>query len=106
MPVYVNVSARQVLQPDFADTVREVIESAALPPARLRLEITESLLIEDSAPLETLLTLREAGVGLVLDDFGRGYSSLSYLHRFPIDILKIDRSSRPPCPITSTPSRS
>ena len=89
VPVYVNVSARQVLQPDFADTVREVLEAAALPPARLRLEITESLLL---APLETLLTLREAGVGLVLDDFGRGYSSLSYLHRFPIDILKIDRS--------------
>jgi EAL domain-containing protein (putative c-di-GMP-specific phosphodiesterase class I) len=91
--VSVNVSARQFAQPDFPDTVAEVVRSTGLAPERLGLEITETALLEEvHSPLETLRALKALGVRLLLDDFGTGYSSLAYLQRFPIDTLKVDRS--------------
>jgi EAL domain-containing protein (putative c-di-GMP-specific phosphodiesterase class I) len=75
------------------DTVAEVLEQTGLEPGRLNLEITETVLIDDTrTALDTLNGLKALGVGLVLDDFGTGYSSLAYVRRFPIDMLKIDRS--------------
>ena len=91
--VSVNLSARQVAHRDLAASVAEVLARTGLEPANLRLEITESVLVEESATaIATLEALSEIGVGLVLDDFGTGYSSLAYLNRFPFDALKIDRS--------------
>ncbi len=70
-----------------------ILTQTGLDPVNLRLEITESVLVEESArATETLKALSELGVRLVLDDFGTGYSSLAYLNRFPFDALKIDRS--------------
>jgi len=91
--VSVNLSARQFGQGRLADDVAEVLRTSGLDPDRLLLEITESLLIDESdAAIDELHALKDIGVWLVLDDFGTGYSSLSYLERFPIDGLKIDRS--------------
>jgi diguanylate cyclase (GGDEF)-like protein/PAS domain S-box-containing protein len=93
LDVAVNLSARQVAHRDLADTVAEILARTGLEPVNLRLEITESSLVEESASaIATLEALSEIGVGLVLDDFGTGYSSLAYLNRFPFDALKIDRS--------------
>jgi EAL domain-containing protein (putative c-di-GMP-specific phosphodiesterase class I) len=73
--------------------VREILARTGLDPVNLRLEVTESVLVEESArATATLEALSEIGVRLVLDDFGTGYSSLAYLNRFPFDALKIDRS--------------
>jgi diguanylate cyclase len=89
----VNVSARQLQSPDFLACVDAVIERYQVPPAALMLEITESLLLQESLEVMVRLdALRDRGVLLALDDFGTGYSSLSYLRRFPIQVLKIDRS--------------
>lgn len=89
----VNVSSRQFSRPDLLEHVREVIAETGLPASALRLEITETVLMENAESATTmLLHLKAMGVDLHLDDFGTGYSSLSYLHRFPIDALKIDRS--------------
>jgi diguanylate cyclase (GGDEF)-like protein/PAS domain S-box-containing protein len=89
----VNVSGKHIAQPDFLEYVRTVLSLTGLDPARLRLEITESALIEHAdAATATLWQARAMGIQVQLDDFGTGYSSLSYLHRFPIDVLKIDRS--------------
>ena len=89
----VNLSSRQFSQPDIEVRVSETIESSGLDPNNLTLEITESLLLEGSGyAREKLDRLRSSGVRLQIDDFGTGYSSLAYLHRFPIDALKIDRS--------------
>jgi EAL domain-containing protein (putative c-di-GMP-specific phosphodiesterase class I) len=89
----VNLSARQVSQPDLPALVAEALTSTGLDPSSLSLEITESALVEESAaPVQNLAALREMGVRLVIDDFGTGYSSLSYLRRFPLDAIKIDRS--------------
>ena len=89
----VNLSARQVSQPDLAELVAEMLTSTSLEPSSLSLEITESALVEESgASAANLTALREMGVRLVIDDFGTGYSSLSYLRRFPLDAIKIDRS--------------
>jgi Amt family ammonium transporter len=89
--VAVNISSRQLTQPDFA--VRRILHEAALTPQSLKLEITESMLMEsEDTVVQTLTELRALGVRLLIDDFGTGYSSLNYLHRFPIDHLKIDRS--------------
>jgi diguanylate cyclase (GGDEF)-like protein len=89
----VNVSARQVTTPGLVETVAAVLSETGLPADALWLELTEGLLLEDSAgTIETLEALRALGVRLVLDDFGTGYSSLGYLRRYPIDILKIDRT--------------
>jgi diguanylate cyclase (GGDEF)-like protein/PAS domain S-box-containing protein len=93
LDVAVNLSARQVAHRDLAASVREVLARTGLDPINLRLEVTESVLVEESATaIATLQALSEIGVRLVLDDFGTGYSSLAYLNRFPFDALKIDRS--------------
>jgi EAL domain-containing protein (putative c-di-GMP-specific phosphodiesterase class I) len=91
--VSVNVSARELRQPDFVASVLSTLRDLAFAPSRLVLEITESMLIgEADAVLEELRALHDAGVRIHLDDFGIGYSSLSYLHRFPLDGMKVDRS--------------
>jgi diguanylate cyclase (GGDEF)-like protein/PAS domain S-box-containing protein len=93
LDISVNLSARQVASPDLAGTIGEILTATGLDPINLRLEITESALVEESATATgNLEALSELGVGLVLDDFGTGYSSLAYLNRFPFDGLKIDRS--------------
>ncbi len=89
----VNVSARQVTAPGLVDTVARTLADTGLQPGRLWLELTENLLLDDSAAVHaTLQELVGLGVRLVLDDFGTGYSSLAYLRRFPLEMLKIDRS--------------
>jgi diguanylate cyclase (GGDEF)-like protein/PAS domain S-box-containing protein len=93
LDVAVNLSARQVAHRDLPATVEEVLARTGLDPVHLRLEITESVLVEESATaISSLEALSELGVRLVLDDFGTGYSSLAYLNRFPFHALKIDRS--------------
>ncbi len=90
--VEVNLSARQIDDPEIVRTVEEILARTGLPPGHLTLEITESALIRDAAAaLVVLSALKELGVLLAIDDFGTGYSSLSYLQRFPLDILKVDR---------------
>ena len=91
--ISVNLSSKQFLQTDLAEQVLEVLDATGLPPRCLKLEITESYLIENSEKaVKVMNRLREIGVELSLDDFGTGYSSLSYLHRLPVNSLKIDRS--------------
>ena len=91
--VSVNLSARQLQQPGLTDTVSGILEETNLPPGSLILEITESLLVEDTERVsDTLWKLKDIGVQLAIDDFGTGYSALSYLERFPADYLKIDQS--------------
>jgi len=93
LDVGVNLSARQVAHHDLPATVEEILARTGLDPVHLRLEITESVLVEESATaVDSLQALDELGVRLVLDDFGTGYSSLAYLNRFPFHALKIDRS--------------
>ena len=89
----VNVSPRQIADPNFADLVREAIEATGVPPHLLWLEMTESMMLEEPELAEgTLRAIREMGVRLAIDDFGTGYSSLSLLQQFPIQRLKIDRA--------------
>lgn len=89
----VNLSGKQFSQPDLIELVETVINQSGIAPGSLKLEITESAIMEDAQIVTNrLLQLRQLGVRLGLDDFGTGYSSLSYLHRFPLDTLKIDRS--------------
>jgi diguanylate cyclase (GGDEF)-like protein/PAS domain S-box-containing protein len=89
----VNVSARQLHHPDFFRHVSRALDSSALMPNLLTLELTEStLLASDERVARTLQKIKELGVVLALDDFGTGYASLSYLRQFPIDVVKIDRS--------------
>jgi EAL domain-containing protein (putative c-di-GMP-specific phosphodiesterase class I) len=91
--VAVNLSARQFGQRDLAGVVASILRGAELDPARLVLEITESVTMEETdESLETLLALRRLGVRVFLDDFGTGYSSLRYLQRYPLDGLKVDRA--------------
>jgi EAL domain-containing protein (putative c-di-GMP-specific phosphodiesterase class I) len=93
LTVAVNVSARQLVSPDFVDDVATALRDYALPGSALVLEITESMLVHEAGNTpDRLGELKELGVRLAIDDFGTGYSSLSYLRHFPIDILKIDRS--------------
>ncbi|HUQ81543.1 MAG TPA: EAL domain-containing protein, partial [Gemmatimonadaceae bacterium] len=93
LDMHVNLSTRQLLQPDVVERVRDAIRESGIAPHRLHLEVTESVLIESAETAAALLrALRAEGVGLSLDDFGTGYSSLSSLRQFPFDILKIDRS--------------
>ena len=89
----VNVSARQFRQPDFVDQVRSAIASHQINAHLLKLELTESVLLENiEEATQTMDTLRQSGVRFALDDFGTGYSSLRYLKKLPIDQLKIDQS--------------
>jgi diguanylate cyclase (GGDEF)-like protein len=89
----VNLSARQFAQPELVDQVRDILEETGLDPAGLEIEITESVLMDQSETgVRTLRQLRDIGVRLVLDDFGTGYSSLSYLKHLPLDTIKIDRT--------------
>jgi len=89
----VNVSPRQLQGDEIIETVERALASHALSPERLQLEITETVLLPDASGVaRRLRTLRDMGVRIALDDFGVGYSSLSHLHRHPIDTVKIDRS--------------
>jgi EAL domain-containing protein (putative c-di-GMP-specific phosphodiesterase class I) len=89
----VNVSGRQIEQQDLAVIVARALAETGMPAGQLCLEMTESVLMNDTEENLALLTeIKDLGVRLAIDDFGTGYSSLSYLHRFPVDTLKIDRS--------------
>jgi diguanylate cyclase (GGDEF)-like protein/PAS domain S-box-containing protein len=91
--ISVNLSCKQFAQPDLIQQVAQILAETRLDPRCLKLEITESVVMENIETVtEMLRQLRKLGVRLSIDDFGTGYSSLSYLHRFPIDTLKIDRS--------------
>ena len=89
----VNVSARQFHQPEFVQEVQAVLQATGAPARRLKLELTESMLVDDVDDIiAKMMTLKASGVGFSLDDFGTGYSSLSYLKRLPLDQLKIDQT--------------
>jgi diguanylate cyclase (GGDEF)-like protein/PAS domain S-box-containing protein len=89
----INLSGRQLQHPEVVDDVATALAESGLPPDSLVLEMTESVLMDDSENVLAILRrLKELGPRLAIDDFGTGYSSLSYLHRFPVDMLKIDRS--------------
>ncbi|MCZ2175222.1 MAG: EAL domain-containing protein [Burkholderiales bacterium] len=89
----VNVSPRQFHQPGFVDGVRRILERTGANPARLKLELTESVIVDDiEDTIDKMKALKSMGIGFSMDDFGTGYSSLSYLRHLPLDQLKIDRS--------------
>jgi diguanylate cyclase (GGDEF)-like protein len=89
----VNLSRRQLISPHLADEVRTALSLSGIDPRQLILEITESVLMEDpERASQALSELRDLGIRIAVDDFGTGYSSLSHLQRFPVDILKIDKS--------------
>jgi diguanylate cyclase (GGDEF)-like protein/PAS domain S-box-containing protein len=93
MALNINLSGRQLQYPEVVDDVAAALAESGLPPDSLVLEMTESVLMDDSENvLDILRRIKELGARLAIDDFGTGYSSLSYLHRFPVDMLKIDRS--------------
>ena len=93
LPVAVNLSARQFRQEGLVELVRDALAEARVDARLLELEVTESLLMEDTArTVCTLERLRGQGITIALDDFGTGYSSLSYLKRFPVDTIKMDKS--------------
>ena len=93
LTINVNLSARQCMQADLVPSVERILVETGLPPERLKLEITEGIVLENSeAVVNVLNALRALGVKLGLDDFGTGYSALSYLRQFPFQTLKIDRS--------------
>ena len=93
LTIAVNVSARQFRKPDFVEQVLAAVAGSGASPARLKLELTESLLVTNVEDIIAKMTaLKAHGIGFALDDFGTGYSSLSYLSRLPLDQLKIDRS--------------
>jgi EAL domain-containing protein (putative c-di-GMP-specific phosphodiesterase class I) len=93
LSVSVNLSVKQFSQPDLIEYIDQVLAESHLDGSSLKLEITESVLIENSESVTAMLAqLRARNIDLCIDDFGTGYSSLSYLHRFPTNTLKIDRS--------------
>ncbi|MCU0539260.1 MAG: EAL domain-containing protein [Desulfobacterales bacterium] len=93
LTVSVNISSRHFLQPSLLDDLRKILDQSGLPPHLLKLEITETALMEEADDTIRLAhRLRDFGIRLMIDDFGTGYSSLSYLQRLPIDTLKVDRS--------------
>jgi EAL domain-containing protein (putative c-di-GMP-specific phosphodiesterase class I) len=93
MFVSVNLSGKHFGHADLVSQIKDILEETGLEPCFLKLEITESAVMENAErAIEMLRQIREIGVQLCIDDFGTGHSSLSYLHRFPIDTLKVDRS--------------
>jgi diguanylate cyclase (GGDEF)-like protein/PAS domain S-box-containing protein len=93
LTISVNLSSRQFKQPDLVGQIKQILYQTNLDPNCLRLEITESMVMDDAEAATAMLRqLRSLNVQLSIDDFGTGYSSLSYLHRFPVNILKIDKS--------------
>ncbi|MBV9389011.1 MAG: EAL domain-containing protein [Chroococcidiopsidaceae cyanobacterium CP_BM_ER_R8_30] len=93
LSISVNISGRQFSQPDLSNQIEQILQELSLDPRTLKLELTESAIVENVESATGMLAqLRKLGVQLCMDDFGTGYSSLNYLHRFPIDMLKIDRS--------------
>jgi len=93
VPVSVNVSARQFQQPDFFRRVQETLARHGVDPSLIEVELTEGLLMEDTRSAQrSLQQLKSIGVRISIDDFGTGHSCLNYLRRFPIDVLKIDKS--------------
>jgi EAL domain-containing protein (putative c-di-GMP-specific phosphodiesterase class I) len=93
LPVSVNISMRNLLDPHFPEMLEEVIARTAHPAALLKLEITESaVMAEPARVLESMKRLRAAGIRFSIDDFGTGYSSLAYLQKLPVEEIKIDRS--------------
>ncbi len=91
--VSINLSARQLVQPGLAERVAEVITQTGVEPGNLCFEITESVLMDDTETvIDVIARVRALGVQFAIDDFGTGYSSLGYLKRFPVDVVKIDRS--------------
>jgi EAL domain-containing protein (putative c-di-GMP-specific phosphodiesterase class I) len=93
LSMWVNLSARELQEPEFVQTVADAVAAAGIRPERLTLEITESGLMADLEQTTAILhRLRALGARLAIDDFGTGYSSLSYLERLPVEVLKIDRS--------------
>jgi EAL domain-containing protein (putative c-di-GMP-specific phosphodiesterase class I) len=93
LTISVNISGKQFAQPDLVKQIEQILQETGLDGSSLKLEITESVLVDNAeAALAILKQLQALGIQLAIDDFGTGYSSLSYLHRLPIDTLKIDRS--------------
>lgn len=93
LTISVNLSGRQLAEPDLVPTVARILKETRLDPTRLKLEITESVLMHHfETAVQTMRALKDMGIRLSIDDFGTGYSSLSHLHQFPIDYLKVDRS--------------
>ncbi|MFN4066991.1 MAG: EAL domain-containing protein [Thermosynechococcus sp.] len=93
LSISVNLSGRHFQQADLLPNLRAILSETEFPAERLRLEVTEGILIDNKeVAIATLQKIRAMGIGLSMDDFGTGYSSLSYLHRFPVDTLKIDRT--------------
>jgi diguanylate cyclase (GGDEF)-like protein/PAS domain S-box-containing protein len=93
MHMAVNLSARQLQRPEIVGEIAEILMETGLDPASLVLEITESVMMLDmDLSIQRLAELKELGVKLAVDDFGTGYSSLNYIRRFPVDILKVDKS--------------
>ena len=91
--VSVNLSGKHFAQHDLVEQIRSIVDETRINPACLKLEITETVVMENAEEAVSMLQqIRDIGVRLSVDDFGTGYSSLSYLHRFPIDTLKVDRS--------------
>ena len=91
--ISVNLSGKQFTQPDLIDQIKRILDETNLDPRSLKLEITESVVMENADTASSMLMqLRALGIQSSIDDFGTGYSSLSYLHRFPVNTLKIDRS--------------
>jgi diguanylate cyclase (GGDEF)-like protein len=92
-PVAINLSARQLQQPDLPGAIERIVAAAGIAPALLEFELTESMLMTDpEAAVAVLSRIKALGMRLSVDDFGTGYSSLAYLKRFPLDALKIDRT--------------
>jgi EAL domain-containing protein (putative c-di-GMP-specific phosphodiesterase class I) len=93
LTINVNLSSRQCVQPNLVQQITRTLKKNGVDGSNLKLELTESLIIDDSSSTTRMLSeLRDLGIQVQLDDFGTGYSSLSYLHNLPIDTLKIDRS--------------
>ena len=93
LKIAVNVAKPQFQTGDLCDVVAQAVQQSGLPPSRIVVELTESMLMDNiQASLERMHALKQLGVTMAIDDFGTGYSSLSYLKKFPLDELKIDRS--------------